>query len=152
MKKTLLAITAMVSMCSYAQIPVQGFEDPWTGDPAAPPGWTVVNQDGPAQSWKQSTASNVDYPAFAGNHAAFINKENVAEGASTPKDWLISPSFTVAPNARLQFYSRLTLSGDQGGIYKVLVGTDPANLSSFTEIYTATELQLNPVQTEYSLN
>lgn len=150
MKKTLLAITAMVSMCSYAQMPVEGFEDPWVGEPAAPPGWTVVNQDGPGQSWKQGPATP-ESPPFSGSYAAFINKENVAPGASVPKDWLISPSFTITPNAQLQFNSRLTLPDDQGGIYKVLIGTDPANLSSFTEIYTATELQLNPVQTEYIL-
>jgi hypothetical protein len=50
----------------------------------------------------------------------------------------------------VQFFSRLTIEGDQGGIYKVLIGSDPANLSTFTEIYSATELEINPIQTEYA--
>jgi len=151
MKKTLLAAMAMVSLCGYAQIPVEGFESPWTGTPAAPPGWVVVNEHGPVYTWVQST--DPGSPPYGGNHAAFMNKENVPSGNATPKDWLISPAVNVPVNANnfsVKFFSRLTISGDQGGIYKVLVGTNPANLSSFTELYSATELEINPVQTEYT--
>lgn len=150
MKKTLLAVMAMMSLCSYAQQTFEGFESPWTGSPAAPPGWTVVNEQGPAITWKQSTANAVDQPAFQGNHAAYLNRETVSSGVT--KDWLISP-FINAPavGGMIEFYSRLTIAADQGSVYKVLVSTNPdaTNLSSFTTILTATELEINPLQTEY---
>lgn len=150
MKKTLLAVMAMVSLCGYAQVAVEGFESPWVGNPAAPPGWTVVNEQGPLITWQQSQPGTNTQP-YEGEHAAYLNKENIAPTAAMPKDWLISPAITVQPNAMLQFYSMLSLAGDQGGIYKVYVGYDPADLTTFTEIYSATELEINPVQTEYTL-
>lgn len=150
MKKTLLAVMAMMSLCSYAQQTFEGFESPWTGSPAAPPGWTVVNEAGPAITWKQSTANAIDQPAFQGNHAAYLNRETVSSGVT--KDWLISP-FINAPavGGMIEFYSRLTIAADQGSVYKVLVSTNPdaTNLSSYTAILTATELEINPLQTEY---
>ncbi|RWW99745.1 T9SS-dependent choice-of-anchor J family protein [Flavobacterium cerinum] len=150
MKKTLLAVMALASLCSYAQQPIEGFENPWTGSPAAPPGWTVVNEAGPAVTWKQSTVDAVDQPAYQGNYAAYLNRETVSSGVT--KDWLISPLLYVPSNGIVEFYSRLTLAGDQGSIYKVLISTNPdaSNLSSYTALYTATELQINPVQTEYN--
>lgn len=150
MKKTLLAVMALASLCSYAQQPIEGFENPWTGSPAAPPGWIVVNEAGPAITWKQSTADAIDQPAYQGSHAAYLNRETLSSG--TAKDWLISPVLYVPANGILEFYSRLTLTGDQGSTYKVLVSTNPdgSDLSSYTALYTATELQINPVQTEYN--
>lgn len=150
MKKTLLAVMAMMSLCSYAQQTFEGFESPWTGSPAAPPGWTVVNEAGPAITWKQSTANAVDQPAFQDNHAAYLNRETVSTGVT--KDWLISPVLYIPANGILEFYSRLTIAADQGSIYKVLVSTNPdgSDLSSYTTLYTATELQINPIQTEYN--
>lgn len=155
MKKTLLAVMAMVSLCGYAQIPIEGFESPWVSPgpdlPAAPPGWRVVNEQGPIITWQQSGENSTESPPFGGNHAAFLGKENVSPTAPSPRDWLISPLIQVIPNAQLQFRSRLTLPADQGGIYKIFVGTDASDLSTFTEIYSATELELNPIQTEYML-
>lgn len=150
MKKTLLAVMALASLCSYAQQPIEGFESPWTGSPAAPPGWTVINEAGPATTWKQSTANATDQPAYQGNHAAYLNRETVSTGVT--KDWLITPVVNVPANGIIEFYSRLTLAGDQGSIYKVLVSTNPdaSDLSSYTALYTATELQINPIQTEYN--
>ncbi|RDI12010.1 T9SS-dependent choice-of-anchor J family protein [Flavobacterium sp. AG291] len=154
MKKTLLAVMAMVSLCGYAQQPIEGFESPWVSQgpnlPLAPPGWIVINQFGPAVTWVQSPADSEDLPAHTGSYAAYLNKENVAVSDVIPKDWLISPAFEVTENAQIRFYSRLMVNGDQGGIYKVYVGTDPADLTTFTAIYTATEFQINPIQTDYT--
>lgn len=150
MKKTLLAAMAVMSLCSYAQQTFEGFETPWTGSPAAPPGWTVVNEQGPAITWKQSMPGTTDQVAYMGSHAAYLNRETVSSGVT--KDWLISP-FINAPavGGMIEFYSRLTIAADQGSVYKVLVSTNPdaTNLSSYTTIYTATELEINPVQTDY---
>ncbi|PZR24493.1 MAG: hypothetical protein DI539_00530 [Flavobacterium psychrophilum] len=154
MKKTLLAAMAMVSLCSYGQLAVEGFENPWvspgSGLPASPPGWTVINQFGPGVTWVQSPANSGDLPAHSGSYAAYLNKENVSPTDVIPKDWLISPAFSVPQNAQIRFFSKLMTNGDQGGIYKVYVGTDPADLTTFSPIYTATELQINPIQTEYA--
>lgn len=149
MKKTLLAAFAMMSMCGYAQLPVEGFETPWTGSPAAPPGWMVINETGPTHTWQQSDPNNPLQGAYEGSHVASLSREFVSSG--TCKDWLISPAFTIPSNGKLDFFSRLTILGNQGSIYKVLISTDPdaSNLSSYTAIYTATELEINPVQTEY---
>lgn len=152
MKKILLTVMGLLSLCGHAQLPTETFESPWVGTPAAPPGWTVVNEAGSLITWKQSTANSSSYPAFAGNYAAFLDRENTAPSDLVPKDWLISPSFAVPANGALQFYSRLSYLGDQGGIYKVLISTDPdaTNLSAYTEIYSANEIQLNPVQLSYT--
>jgi len=149
MKKVLLTVMGMLSLSGHAQGFFEGFESPWTETTAAPPGWTVVNQPTSVITWKQSTPNQ---PALNGNYAAFLDRETVAVTAAIPQDWLITPSFTVPANGMLQFYSRLTLEGDQGGIYKVLISTDQdaTNLSAYTELYSATELQINPLQLTYT--
>ena len=156
MKKTLLAVMALVSLCSYGQLANEGFETPWVSSspnsPAAPPGWTVINEYGPNVTWVHSFGNTPDQPPFVGNGAAFLNRENAAPSANIPKDWLISPSFVAPFNGQIQFQSRLTIAGDQGGTYSVLISTDsdPANLDSYMALYTATELQINPEQTSYN--
>src|SRR5687768_3191640 len=107
MKKTLLAVMALVSLCSYAQLPTEGFETPWTGNPAAPPGWIVVNEFGPNITWQQTVPGSTQEPPFGGaGAAAYLARENVSSASPSPKDWLISPSFVVPQNAELQFQSR----------------------------------------------
>lgn len=149
MKKTLLAAMTLMSLYSYAQLPIEGFETAWTGTPASPPGWTVINEEGSVAAWKQSVANNATQPAYEGNHAAFLDRETLSSG--TTKDWLITPAFTIPQNGMLEFYSRLTLEGDQGSVYKILVSSsaDASDLSSYVPLTTYTEMQMNPIQTEY---
>lgn len=151
MKKfTLLIFVSLLSICGYAQLAPEGFETPWTGTPAAPPGWTVVNEVGPAVTWARA-ASNTQTPSHGGDYSAFLNKENVCPTCPLPKDWLITPYFNMPANAQLRFFSRLTFALDQGGVYKVKISTDadPTNLAAYTDLQTWTELSLNPVQTDY---
>ncbi len=151
MKKfTLLIFVSLLSICSYSQLAPESFEDAWTGTPAAPPGWTVVNEQGPAVTWVRSTISSAT-PPNTGDYAAYLNKDNVGPGNPVPRDWLITPYFNMPTNGVLRFYSRLTFPGDQGGIYKVKISTDsdPSNLASYTDLQTWTETSLNPVQTDY---
>lgn len=140
---------SLLSICGYAQLSLETFESVWTGTPAAPSGWTVVNEVGPNFTWARSNPAQV--PSYAGTYAAYLQRENTSTNAPMAKDWLITPYFNMPANAQLRFYSRLTVPLDQGGIYKVKISTDsdPNNLAAYTDLQTWTELQLNPVQTDY---
>lgn len=151
MKKiTFLILALLMSICGFAQLPNEGFEDPWTGTPAAPPGWTVVNELGPNVTWVREANSSTK-PSNNGNYSAYLDRENVATGMPIPKDWLITPYINMPVNAQLRFFSRLTLAGDQGGVYKVKISTDsdPTNLAAYTDLQTWTETTINPLQTTY---
>lgn len=144
MKKTLLAVMAMVSLSSYAQLPEEGFET-W---PVS--GWTTHGNGGVGITWQQAGESP-EQPPYGGEYAAFLDKENVTDG-TLAKDWLVSPSFMPPANAVLTFASRLTLNEDQGSIYKIMLlpsGGNPDVLSDYVMLEEWTEMQLNPVQKEY---
>lgn len=154
-KITLMIIVSLLSFCTYGQLALEGFESAWTGTPAAPPGgWVVYNQEGVATTWIRSVEGNTSTPPFAGVHAAYLNKENVAPSAPIPTDWLITPQFNGPNNGQLHFYSRLTVPGDQGGIYKIKIAVADA-LTPVTDlpwvdlVTPMTELILNPIQSEY---
>ncbi|MHA3789103.1 fibronectin type III domain-containing protein [Flavobacterium hauense] len=159
MKKfTLLIIVSLLSICGYAQgLPLESFETPWVGTPPAPPGppgltnWTVINEVGPAVTWIQQTTTN-QKPSHTGSYSAFLDNDNVCATCPIPRDWLITPYFVMPANAQLRFFSRLTLTLDQGSIYKVKISTDPnpANLAAYTDLQTWSETTLNnPLQTTY---
>ncbi|KAF2506406.1 hypothetical protein E0W72_13195, partial [Flavobacterium arcticum] len=150
MKKiTLMFFMLLSSLCVFAQgLPLEGFDTPSVFPPA---GWeTYDNGIGPAASWEQADGG-VTQPAYSPDHAAYLNKENVATGI--PEDWLITPSFTVPVNPQLRFWSRLTLGGDNGTVYRIMISTvntgaiDP---NDYTNIQEWTELEINPSQTTYT--
>ncbi|MFP9113031.1 choice-of-anchor L domain-containing protein [Flavobacterium sp. RHBU_3] len=142
MKKiTMMFFMALCTLTGYAQMAMEGFEGSWP-----PTGWSIQNIAGPSQQWQQANNSAAQ-PAFEGVHAAFMNKENVATGTQS-EDWLITPAVNIPSNAQLRFYSRLTVNGDQGTIYKVMIGTS-TNVADFTEVTQWTETSLNAVQQEY---
>jgi uncharacterized repeat protein (TIGR01451 family) len=145
MKKTLLAVAALLSLCSYGQQAEEGFDGAWP-----PVNWLILNNGvGSLITWEQADGT-VTQPAYDGVHAAYLNKENVATGI--PADYLVTPLFTVPNNMNLSFYSRLTLPSDQGGIYSIRIlpaGLDETELSNYVTIQTWTELEINPEQTEY---
>lgn len=153
---------AMVSMCTYAQSPIETFDQPWVSPGPnllpAPPGWIVINQYGVSVTWKQTVPGNTEQPPYGDfGHSAYLNKENVAPSDVIPKDVLISPLITPQINSQIIFKSRLTIADDQGSIYKVYAipqtvdptqpnfEPDAANL-----LATYSELEMNPVQTEWA--
>jgi gliding motility-associated-like protein len=168
MKKiTLMILVSLMSFFAHAQLPVEHFDDPWTGTPAAPPQWTVINQYGPNITWIQTIPGNTQQPPFGGTgHSAYLAKENVAPTDAIPSDWLVTKSFPMVANAELRFQSRLTIAGDQGSIYKIYImpaqtsGPTPTPIAptyaNFTNptigtlLTTYTELTLNPVQTDWT--
>jgi gliding motility-associated-like protein len=153
MKKFTLIFMLLISLRGFAQLPLEDFEGTWTAlsgtsGPAGPSGWYIRNERGPIQRWIQADGSE-NQPAHSGTHAAYINRENVPDG-TTSEDWLITPQFPVPLNAQLKFWSRLTLPLDSGTLYKIFIGTDPTDISTFTELQSWTELEINPDQTAYT--
>lgn len=146
MKKTLLAAMAMVSLCAHAQLAVEGFETwPVTG-------WTTHGNGGIGITWQQANGTT-SQPPYSGSHSAFLDKENVPNG-TVAQDWLVSPLFQVPENTVIRFASRLTIAGDQGSVYKLLLLPSTGNpdvLSDYVTLQQWTELELNPLQTDYIL-
>ncbi len=150
MKKiTLMFFMLLSSLCIFAQgLPLEGFDTPGVFPPT---GWEVNNNGiGPAANWVQATGTGPQ-PFYSPEHAAYLNKENVATGI--PEDYLITPSFTVPDNPQLRFWSRLTIGGDDGSIYRILITTEVAaafDVGDYTNIQEWTELEINPSQTVYT--
>ncbi|QYJ68747.1 choice-of-anchor J domain-containing protein [Flavobacterium litorale] len=147
MKKiTLMFFMLLSSFYTFAQLAEEGFD---TTGVFPPTDWTIDdNGIGPAQTWQQALGVNPQ-PSYEGAHAAYVNRENVAVGI--PEDWLITPQFNVPPNAEVRFFSRLTIGGDDGTLYRVLVTDgDPTDLAGYTLLQEFTELEINPAQTVYT--
>lgn len=157
MKRKLFILLSMFTLCCYAQLTPEGFEGTWTpltgtASAGGPAGWAIVNVAGPNEYWEQFTGSTT---AYEGSHAAYIGGEDAATGTTT-EDWLITPSFTLPANGQLHFFSKLSADGDQGGNYKVMIGTTiggiaaQTNVAAYMQVQTWTETQLNPVQTQWT--
>ena len=156
-----MIFVSLMSFFAYAQLPVEHFDSPWTGTPAAPPDWVVINEFGPIFTWAQTIPGNTSQPPFGGTgYSAYLQKENVAPAAAIPSDWLVTKAFPMVANAELRFQSRLTIAGDQGGVYKVYIApytsaTETVEVGDFTAnapqlLTTYTELTLNPLQTDWT--
>ncbi|QEE49749.1 T9SS type B sorting domain-containing protein [Flavobacterium alkalisoli] len=147
-KITLIIFMVLYSFLGYSQLTEEGFEGAWP-----PTGWTIEdNGNGLLKTWQQSVpGSFFDFP-YEGSYAAFMDREDAPAGV-TPQDWLITPQFNVPGNPLLKFYSRLTIGGDQGGVYRIMVSSDPdpSNLAAYEEVMLWTEEEINPDQTEYTL-
>lgn len=150
-----MVLASLLSICTYGQLALEGFESPWTGTPAAPPGgWAVYNQVGNI-TWVQSTLGFTQTPPYAGNHCAYLNRENVAPSAPIPTNWLITPQFNSPNNGQLHFYSRMIYPGDNGTIFKIKIATvtdasvPVANLPWVDLVPQLTELEMNPIQQQY---
>lgn len=151
MKKKLLTLFLAMSMGCFAQAQqaIEGFE----GDVFPPEGWTIYdNGVGVLQSWTRINPGDAFLPPYEGDYAAFIDREDVPEG-NIAQEWLVTPSVTVAgENPALHFYSRLTLNGDQGTNYMIMLstGSDPSDLGSYISLQEWTEYEINPQQQEYN--
>ncbi len=104
MKKiTLMIFVSLMSFFAYAQLPVEHFDDPWTGTPGAPPDWVVINEFGPNITWAQTIPGNGTQPPFGGDgYSAYLQKETVAPTAAIPSDWLITKVFQCSCKCRTE--------------------------------------------------
>ncbi|WP_035676781.1 choice-of-anchor J domain-containing protein, partial [Flavobacterium limnosediminis] len=136
MKKiTLVIFMLLLSLLGFAQLP-EGFE---SGIPAT---WSVSNNGvGPAsQDWVATNSAT--YPAHGGTQHALANRGSLPAGA-TSENWLVTPSVAVPTNGQLRFWTRMTLSGDNGTFYQLRVSTtSQTNQASFTTVQQWTETQL----------
>lgn len=145
-RNTFILIMLLISVYAFPQLSQEGFEGAWL-----PTDWYTYNNGiGLSSSWQQATGVDPQ-PAYQGSGAAYINKENVATGI--PEDWLVSKEFTVPDNPELRFFSRLTIPGDDGTLYRAYITDVPESpdvLSNYQLLQEWTELEINPSQTEYT--
>ncbi len=145
-KKLLFGIVILLGFQAQGQL-FEGFEttalpDTGSGVWQLPSGaWHVSdNAVGVNVSW---AIQPVIYAAYSGANAAFINRENIGAG-NTSEDWLVTPLIALDDNSLLSFFSRETLVGDTGTIYKIMLSTtSQTDHSTFTPIQSHNELWLN---------
>ena len=144
MKKiTLLLLFLFISISSYSQLALEGFEN--TTGPDAPPStnwtlgtgnWAVFdNTVGPNVRWGINSATAIPPIVYQGVNAAYVNRgENIGQG-NTSEDYLTTPPVLIPTNGVLHFYTRMFTSGNQGTIYQIKVApaiasqTDPSAYS-----------------------
>ena len=156
-KITFAFLMSLLSFCGFAQLAEEGFETGWTlaATGTSTTAWfRMDNGIGLNQHWDQGPANNTAQPAYEGERAAYLQRENVTTGI--PEDYLVTPQFPMPVEAELRFFSRLTILADQGSIYKIFIlnvtdnpTADINSPASYTELQSWTKLQINPVQTEY---
>lgn len=100
--------SVMVQGAGSLNILTEGFDGPWTGDPAAPLGWTVVNSDGDSYTWSQSSSYIPEVTGFA------------AHGMGSQDDWLISPLLTLDGGYSLKWWD-VVESSSYNNTYDVYV-------------------------------
>jgi hypothetical protein len=85
--------TDVVSVAGFGGSSVleQNFDGPWTGDPAAPAGWQVIDSDADGITWRQGNQYIPEVDLFA------------AYGSGNNDDWLISPVFAISGHQLLKW-------------------------------------------------
>lgn len=150
MKTKILTLFLAISLGCFAQTDVEGFES----EVFPPDGWTMYdNGSGYLKFWQQTFPENPILPSYEGDYAAFIDRENVPNINDVPQDWLVTSLKTVLGDSPVvHFYSRLTLQGDQGSVYRLMISTDsdPGNLDAYITLKQWSEFEINPVQAEYN--
>ncbi|SVC33494.1 uncharacterized protein METZ01_LOCUS286348, partial [marine metagenome] len=97
----------------------EDFDDTWSGSPAAPSGWLVVNNDGDNYTWSRS--------------ATYVPEVNTygAHGMGSQDDYLISPALTLSGSSLIKWWD-VVESATKNNTYDVLVSTTTSDIASFT--------------------
>jgi len=116
-------VWGFVTDASITDFPyLQDFDNAWTGTPAAPAGWTVINANSDAYLWSQ--ANTYISPTHSGTYAA--------HGMGNTNDWLISPPIDLTDvNVRISWWDKVE-SATRPNSYKVYVSTTTNEIASFT--------------------
>ena len=142
MKKITFGFFMMIlPYLGFAQVINEGFEGA-SFPPTTQGNWiTMDNGFGTNVSWAETTDPT---RVYAGTKAAIMERENIGAG-NTSIDWLVTPRFTVPSGGELRFFTRQTLSGNNGSLYEIRVSTDPVqnNQAPYTTIQPWTEITLN---------
>ncbi|MBU3680966.1 MAG: hypothetical protein FGM16_03385 [Flavobacterium sp.] len=145
MKKIILIVLlSLVSFAGYSQLPaLEDFE----GATFPPTGWLVKdNLTNAAPNWDVNP--NALYAAYSGTRCAYMARATNATSAGVgvlTEEWLITPQQTVAANSQLRFFTRQTLAGNTGTLYRVMVSSsaDQADLTAYTQLVQYTEDELS---------
>ncbi|MGI6198142.1 MAG: choice-of-anchor J domain-containing protein, partial [Candidatus Cloacimonadaceae bacterium] len=120
---------------------LQNFDGEWTGTPAAPEGWRVVNADNDSYTWRQ--ANTCILPTHSEPYAA--------HGRGNTNDWLITPPVDLTGfNATMKWWDKVENSSLPNS-YKVMVSTTTADVSAFTTQLTDITCN-NTAWTEHTLD
>lgn len=119
----------------------ENFDGDWTGSPAAPLGWTVINANSDSYYWSQDNTYIT--PTHSGDYAA--------HGMGNTNDYLITPPIDLSDtDARISWWDKVE-SASYANSYKVLLSTTDTQIASFTEElgdFTC----INTAWTEHTLN
>lgn len=120
---------------------LQNFDGSWTGSPAAPEGWKVINVDNDYFTWKRS-GRDIN-PTYSQPFAA--------HGRGSTDDWLISPPIDLTGrDVRLKWWDRAQIF-NRPATYRVMVSTTMPEIASFTD-ELASIVCANTAWTERTLN
>ena len=99
----------------------QNFDGDWTGSPAAPIGWTVINANSDGYYWSQ--ANTYITPTHSTPYAA--------HGMGNTDDWLITPLMNLNTDVRIKWWDKVE-SASYPNSYKVLLSTTDTDPASFS--------------------
>ncbi|MFH1121319.1 MAG: choice-of-anchor J domain-containing protein [Bacteroidota bacterium] len=100
----------------------QNFDGTWSGSPAAPYGWTVINANSDSYTWNRNNTYIT--PTHSLPYAA--------HGMGNTNDYLISPPISLGSiDARIKWWDKVE-SASYVNSYRVLVSTTTPDISSFT--------------------
>lgn len=120
---------------------VQNFDGNWSGDPAAPAGWAVINADGDDFTWTQSSTYIDPTPS----------EPFAAHGMGNQDDWLISPPIDLSESFAVMKWFDVVESEIRNNSYKVLVSTTVPAIEAFTDELADIDCE-NTDWTEHSLS
>ena len=80
MPKTLIPAVVVALPEGYSE---EDFDGTWSGSPAAPSGWTVVNNDGDSYTWSQANTYVPEVDGYG------------AHGMGSQNDYLITPRLSI---------------------------------------------------------
>jgi hypothetical protein len=118
---------------------LENFDGTWTGTPAAPTDWTVINANNDGYTWRQS--SQYISPTHSAPYAA--------HGMGNTDDWLITPAINPSADIRLKWWDKVENSSKVNS-YKVMISTTTPEITSFTELLDVN--CNNTTWTEHELN
>jgi hypothetical protein len=103
----------------------ENFDGTWSGTPAAPLGWTVIDNNNDGDRWSQNTNSTYSH---SGSCSAQLYTDY---NAGANDDYLITPPIQLTGNERLKYWYRVR-SASEPNDFEVLLSTTNTNPASFT--------------------
>ncbi|MBN1296990.1 choice-of-anchor J domain-containing protein [bacterium] len=123
-------VQAIFNIAEPRALPVcENFDNPWTGTPAAPSGWLVIDSDADGYTFRKGN-SYID---------PTVSQPFACIGMGCNNDWLISPQIAIpeAISPEVVWWDRVERES-RPNIYQVLVSTTGYAISDFSVLATFT--------------